>query len=312
MNLYGPNNRPIVMHREETRSPGGGRSVQQMVSQLNRWRNNYNPLRNLTIARAVSLLEAGIRGEFADPQWTYMFIEMTNPECLALVERRTSAITEMDYNAKIVSEDKRLRDFDEKLAEDQRESLVAGYNEIGNLYEAIEHLAMATFRMYSHVQAHPDSDGVIRHLEPLDQWNSVRDGLKGPWFWNQEAKQTTADSLGQEAMLDPERDMLIIRERLRHVDRPGLIHTIRSSLCDKDWDGFVEIYGLPNPVIIGPANVPVDKETEYRDAATDVSEGGGGYLPNGADVKYPNETRSQSPFEQRLEWLQKQIILVGT
>lgn len=305
--------RLFARHRETPR-PGNARGsdMQERVSAANRYRDQFNPLRSLTITRAISLLEAGQRGEFADTMWTYHYIEMTNPTLLALVERRSAALLEMDYDCKMASEEKHPTTWDEALAEDQRATLAAAYEQIGNLYEAIEHLGMATFRSFAHVQAQPDSDGVIRHFEPLDQWNVVRDGLYGDWFWNADATQKTAQSLGAAARIDQQRDLMIVRQRRRHVDRPGLVMFVRQNLSEKDWDGFVEIYGIPNPIVIGPANVPADKETEYAAAVAKIANGSGGYLPNGSDVKYPNETRAGSPFEARLDWLQKQMILVGT
>jgi len=305
---------PFFARHRDAPQPGGGRGrdLRELVSAANRYRDQYNPLRNLTITRAITLLESAQRGEYADTMWTYHYLEMTNPTLLALVERRTSALLEMDYDCKMASEEKHPGTWDEKLAEDQRAALAAAYEQIGNLYETIEHLGGATFRSFAHVQAQPGSDGVIRHLEPLDQWNFVRDGLYGGWYWNPDASQKIASSLGADAKLDPDRDLLIVRERRRHVDRPGLVMFVRQNLSEKDWDGFVEIYGLPTPVVIGPPNVPAGKETEYESAAEKVAGGGGGYLPNGSDVKYPSETRAQSPFEARLDWLQRQMVLVGT
>ena len=37
----------------------------------NAWRDQYNPLRGMSLPRLVSLLEAGERGQFADLQWLY-------------------------------------------------------------------------------------------------------------------------------------------------------------------------------------------------------------------------------------------------
>ena len=65
---------------------------------LRSWREQYNPLRGLDIARAVQLLEAGQRGEYAELQWTYEFIEQSDPDLIALVERRLSAMSELDWN----------------------------------------------------------------------------------------------------------------------------------------------------------------------------------------------------------------------
>jgi phage gp29-like protein len=250
----------FARHRAAGNRPAAGASLRELVSSADRYREQYNPLRALTISRAVTLLEEAQRGEFADVMWLYRFIEMTNPTLLALVERRESALMEMDYDVKIAAEEKHPATWDEQLAEDQRATLAAAYEQVDNLYQAIAHIATATFRSYAHAQMHLDAGETIRHIEPLDQWNFLRDGLYGDWYWNPGAASRSTHALSAEQRLDPERDLLIIRQRSRHVDRPGLIMYIRENLCEKDWDGFVEIYGIPSPVVIGPPDVPAEKE----------------------------------------------------
>jgi phage gp29-like protein len=295
-----------VRHRQAT---GGGLDVDALVKAANVWRDQMNPLRSLTISRAVSLLEASQRGQMADLQWTYKFIEETHPTLLALVERRTSSLLEMDWNIHQVAEDRAGRNWDKNLADEQAAALREAYERIDNLYEAIEHLEMAAFRMFAHVQPHMDG-GEIVHLEPLDNWNFGRDGMFGDWYWNPDARDLSAVTLGDERRITPDH-RLISRVQPRHVNRIGLLQFIRASMATKDWDGFVEIYGLPRPIIIMP-EVPAGKEAEFEAAAEAVAEGGGGALPSGSLVNYPSETRGSSPFKEYLEWLQQQLVLVGT
>ena len=286
------------------------KNTQQLVAQTNCWRDAYNPLRSLTIARAISLLEAGQRGEYADLQWTYEFIEQTDPDLLTLVERRTAALCELPDNYKQVAED--VEGYDKSLAEDQVAKLRAAYRRIDNLYEAIEHFEMAAFRGFAHVQPHLHDNGDIAHLEPLDQWNFARDGRKGDWVWNPEAKSVGAKSLPGEDNIANFNPALMIYEVRRPIDRIGLIKFVRMNLSEKDWDAYVEIYGIPSWIIVGPENVPDDKEAEYRDAAEDVAAGGSGYLPHGSDAKAADTPRGSQPFEVRLEWLTKKLVLAGT
>ena len=42
-----------------------------MIKSANRWRDSFNPLRGLTMSRAVQLMEAAQRGVMADLQWLY-------------------------------------------------------------------------------------------------------------------------------------------------------------------------------------------------------------------------------------------------
>lgn len=291
-------------------APAGGYSLERKIAQANRWRESYNPLRGLTLRRAVSLLEAYYRGEMADLQWTYFFIEQTDPDLFALAERRSSAICSLDWDIKLIPERKRGASWDEKLANEQAAALREAYDRVDNFYDAVEHCAMATFRGFAHLEKHRADDGGIKHLEPLDQWNVVRDGLRGQWKYNPDAKPTTFAGISDDNLIDPTN--WIIREPKRHVNRIGLIKFIRQNLSQKDWDAFIEIYGIPGVIIIGPPNIPQDKEASYESAAKSTAEGGSGYLPYGSSVHSNDGPRGVNPFRDHLKFLQEQLILVGT
>jgi phage gp29-like protein len=370
-----------------------------LVRAANRWRSQYNPLRGLTIQRAVSLLEAAADGRYADAQWTFQLAEKRWPVLAALVERRLGAIGKLDWNIKptgdrrpkteignravlrnggpgsgrypkgsgggegdealspapalssIADADTRLdagfrvrnpsgadvkfgarakRYIETKadgqprwlphrrttgmsaandtLARRQAEYLRAAYERIENLREAIRFLALASFRGYAHLEILRDNAGQITRLEPVPQWHWGREGDYGDWTYDAESRDTNAAT----ARTAIARENFIIRE----VDRPlhglALALFLKAGLCDKDWDGFIEIYGLPKPVVIMPPNVPAGKETEYRDGAEKVADGQAGSLPAGSDVKYPSETRATHPFKERLDWIAEQLVLAGT
>src|SRR3990167_8889199 len=280
------------------------------VARANRWRERYNPLRGLTIERSVRLLQNYFSGEMADLQWAYFFIEQTDPDLFALCERRSSAIIELSWDAKLLAEQKRAPDFDENLAADQAAFLRAAYDKIDNLYEGIEHLASASFRGFAHVEKHTDATGALVHLEPLDQWNVVRDGLWGAWKYNPGANQINFEAIAAENLLDPDR--WLVRDTRRHINRIGLIKFVRQNLSQKDWDAFIEIYGIPGTIIIGPPDVRAEKEEEYETTAKAVAEGGSGYLPYGSTVHTSDDPRGANPFREHLRFLQEQLILAGT
>lgn len=290
----------------------GGVSPGQRVSRLNRFRENYNPLRGLTMARAVTLVESYSRGEFADLMWTfgapYMGLECGDSDLMALIERRTSAIGELDWNIKLVDEDR--ADFDPSLADDQQAALREQYDTIENLYDALEFLALATFRGFGHLEKYLRPDGKICRLEPVDQWNVVRDGMNGAWKYNPEGRQTSFESLPAENLMDPA--WFLIREVKRPVNRVALVKAIRSAMGQKNWDFFMEIYGVPGGVVTGPPNVPEDKEAQYRSAAEDIAKGGSGYIPNGANYTPNDGPRGVNPFKDYMDHLQKQLVLAGT
>ncbi len=306
------------------------------VKQVNQWREQFNPLVGLVMARARTLLEQGQRGDYADLQWTYKFVEERYPTLFALVERRLSSLVELDWEVKAMPEESLPEGATPAMAEAQAHYLRQSYQRIDNLKDAIEHLGMATFRGYAHLQKHDcDGDGQIDHLEPLDQWNFVKAGLNGNWFWNPDAIQTGWRALPKENEIkeSPEpgeseaeadvpaaasttpgidRDSFVIREVKRPVNPIALQAFIRYALATKDWSGFVEIFGIPGGVVIGPPNVPSDKEGEYQSSGEKIAEGGTGYLPNGSDFKYNDSPRGVNPFRDFLRAQSEDVVLAGT
>lgn len=284
-------------------APSGGLALTQRVDRLNKWREQYNPLRGLTLSRAVTLAESYFRGEMADYQWACFFVEQTDPDLFALLEMRLGRILEMEYD--FVAE----KGADEKAAEKQKERLTGKIALIDNLDEAIEHLALAPFRHYAHLEKWYEG-GEIIHLEPVDQWNVVRDGLRGPWRYNPEARSCSYASLTAAADMPPER--FLFREVRRAINRIALFKFVRANLSEKDWDAFVEIYGIPGGVLIGPPDVSEEQKSEFETAANRIAEGGTGYAPHGSDWKPNTSARGTQPFKERLDHLSEKLILVGT
>lgn len=295
------NGKPIVSPQSAT--------IGAQVKRLNKWRDQYNPLRGITISRAIALLETYRRGDMADLQWTYSFVEESDDDTFALVERRTSAILEMDWNVKIIPENKRRSNFDEHLADDQAAALRETYDRIDNLYDAIDHVAMASFRGFAHCEKQSLKGQGIDHLEVVDQWNMVRDGFRGAWKYNPEARQATFQALPGEPL---PLERFVYREVNRHINRVALKKFLRTALGEKDWVAFIEIYGIPSGVVIMPQGVAVDKADEFKEAATRVAEGGNGALPAGSDYKPNDQPRGVNPFTAYLDYFTQKLILVGT
>jgi phage gp29-like protein len=273
-------------------------------------REQTNPLRSLTISRAISFMESAQRGEFLELQWLYWFIEQTEPVLIALQERRYGRLTEMDWQIKTIPKQRRRASFDEGLAAEQTAVLAETYDRIDNIKEAIEHLASATFRLYAHLNIQRDPAGDIVHLEPLDQWNFLRNGMFGDWYWNPDAVVTSWRQLPAGNRIVPED--FVIRTVARHIDRPGLIKQIRKNLGEKDWSGFLEIYGIPTPAIIMPTGAKESDKSLYEAAGKAIAEGRAVALPSGSDAKFPGEVRGNAPFKEYLDWCDAQMVLVGT
>lgn len=292
----------------------GGVSIGQRISRANRSRQSYNPAVGLTLARVRWLIESYARGEYADLMWTFgapfTGIESADADLLALIERRAAAIANFTWHARIVDKSKRRARLDGGLAAEQQAALYAAYDKIDNLQEAIAHLALASFRGFSHLQKHRHPDGDVFHLEILDQWNVVRDGWWGAWKYNPDAIQTGFAHLPPGNELVPHE--WIVREVRRPINRVALLKYVRQNLSEKDWDAFIEIYGLAGGVVTGPPNVPTEKEDEFRDAADEIAKGGSGYLPNGSEYKPNDGPRGMNPFRDRLDYLSEKLVLAGT
>lgn len=287
-------------------------STSALVRRANRWRDTLNPLRSLTIARAIALLEEGMRGEFADLQWTYQAIERRYPVLRALKARRSSALLKLDWDIKVPDD---LKGPDKSLAKKQRIALRGIYDGLSNFREALRFLALAEFRGFAHLQKHRDAAGALRELHWLPQWNWVRDGMFGAWAYNADARQTGVQSLGPDVVLGEglRREEFVVRECESPINEVGLIACVRASMGEKDWAAFVEIFGLPNCVIVMPESIPDGKAAEYQAAAEKVAEGASGAIPAGADAKFPGAAvRGNAPFREWVEWQEKDVVLAGT
>ena len=294
------------------------------VAVTNTWREQYNPLRGLTLVRAVSLMEAAQRGDYADLQWTYEFIENTDPIPFTLVDRRASELLGFEWQVKVVDQSPLRRivglkpkepaapvEFDQSLAQEQAVALREAYDRVDNVYEAIEHMASATFRSYAHCQFHRNAGGDVVHFEPLNQWNFVRDGMFGDWKWNADARMVSFASLSADDLIDG--SDFLIRTCRKHVDRIALIKFIRKNMGEKDWSGFVEIYGIPGVFIILPPNVSdAATENKYKEAAQRAAQSTSGSLPHGSDVKTLDSPRGINPFMEFIRFMDEQVVLAGT
>jgi phage gp29-like protein len=285
--------------------------VNRLVVASNAYRDQQNPLRGLTMPTAVNWLENAQRGIFSDLMWAYeVGIEPGNADLLCIRERSEAAVRDCEWTVKQIDPD--TSRFDQRLADDQEAFLRSLWEGVENLSDAIAFLDSFRFRGFAHVSPWPaDSDPLlIKQLQPLDQWNLARDGYRGPWHWNPKALQVPASSLPPDSKLDPSEYCVLSTSRA--VNRIALVGHVRASIAEKDWDAYVEIFGIPGVFVIMPENVPEGKVSEFLEMAEAAAEQASGALPNGSQVVTSQEARSSQPFQPRLEWIQKQVILAGT
>jgi len=305
-------------------SAGGGKSAAELVRQSNRWRDNYNPIRGLFIARAISLLEAADRGDYPELQLVMRKVERRHPALKALKARRLAALEKLDWEIKIV--DELPEGVTRQDAESQRKFLRSRYELVQNLTEAIGFLATAEFRGYAILQKHRfndggEFDGAVREFHWLPQDQFSRNGQFGDFYYNQNSNfGIGSDScqilLGEQNRIGsaqlPREDFI-----LREVESPlyeiALVAFVNWCMGRKDWAAFTEIFGLPNGVAIMPANIPPGMEDEYRAAAERVADGVSGALPNGSDIKFPTSSvRGEAPFKDFCDAQDYDVVLAGT
>ena len=285
--------------------------VKRLVTTTNGWRDQHNPLRSLTMPTAVNWLEQAQRGIYADLQWAYeVGIEPGNADLLCIRERSEAALRDCEWTVKTIDPD--TAKFDQALADDQEAFLRELWEGVENLSDAIGFLDSYRFRGFAHVAPWAsDADAnLIKRLHPLDQWNIVRNGYRGAWHWNAKAQQVPASSLPKDSLMDPSEYCVI--ETSRPVNRIALVGHVRASIAEKDWDSYVEIFGIPGVFVVMPENVPDNKVSEFLDLAEKAAEQGSGALPSGSSITTTQEARSSQPFQPRLEWIQKQVVLAGT
>ena len=128
------------------------KNLKKQIKSVNAARSQYNPLRGITLQRAVSLLEEGERGIYADLQWLYRTIEKRDAVLRALKRRRSAALMKLEWNIKTVPADQMPDGVTEEQAEAQAEALRKLYEQIENLYAAIKALALAEFRGFAHLE----------------------------------------------------------------------------------------------------------------------------------------------------------------
>jgi phage gp29-like protein len=267
------------------------------IKAANAWRDWLNPLRSISMSQISTYLDRGQRGDYADLQWLYQIVERRWAVLSGLLSRFEGGMLKLDWDIKTVDES------DE--AARQAEVLRTAYDQLDNLRAALIWMVTARFRGYAHLEKNWTGD-TITHLEPVPQWYWVRDGASMPWEYNRKAMGGVTKG---EAV---DRVNFIIRETARPIDELATIAFHRANLSQKDWDGFIEGFGIPPLFITGPPNVPPDQEATYQEAAEGIISNSRGYLPNGASVSTVDVAQRGNPFREHIRYQEESVVLAGT
>lgn len=326
--LAGNAGRPDGLNQEPANQAagpsGGGLSTEELVRRSNYWRDNYNPLRGLTMARLMALFEQAERGAFAEIQLTLRKAEKRFPVLKGFSEKLLSTIEELEGKVRI--KEQLPTGATPAMAEAQRKFLQARYDLLKNFKTTVAQIAMADLRGYAVLQKHRftdggPNDGAVEELYWLEPWCWVRDGFYGDFYYNPNSQfgiglGSCQGTLGEDNRIGSDtmpRSEFVVRESEAPLYEIALIAFVNWLMGRKDYAAFTEIFGVPNSVVIMPANIAIGKEQDYQAAAEKVAQGVSGALPAGSDVKFPTASvRGENPFEAFCGAQEKDFVLAAT
>lgn len=266
------------------------------------WRDHYNPLRGLTMARIVGMEEAANRGDLADLQWFWHHMLQTDVTVASAVAKRLSHIDSLDWEIRTIET------ADPVLAQEQAAVLRYAYDRIENLKEAAGKLAFASFTGFTALEKITTGYGpLVTRLDYIPCWHWVHDKKTGRWYFNPEARP----GLAHGELANP-RD-LILHHPGDPLFKPIGRHFFSKQLALADWDIALENGANQSVFMIGPPGTTPEKEQEYLTLAENLTSNLRGYLPNGADIKITDlAARSKMPYFERIDYADKQIVMATT
>ena len=287
--------------------------IKEKVKQVAAARQIHNTLRQLTIQKAVTMLDEAESGIYTRLAWTSRKIEKRWSVMIGLKRNREGALLEMDWDVRTTPEDDLPPGATIQMAEAQANAIRATYEKIQNLREAIKFLHLASFRGFSHLEKINEAglaisgvDG-LRRLEPVNQWHMIRDGLNGEWKFDDQLRGSLA------AAIDIEPSTLIAREVDDPICEVALIAYIYEMNARKDWAGFGEIFGIPDIFFTMPQGADEKDIDEWMSVLTQAIGDGKGLLPYGSDVKtVGGDVRGSNPFEGFVKFQREDVVLAGT
>ncbi len=265
------------------------------------WRDYYNPIRGLTMARLVAMEDQAERGQHADLQWFYYFMERSDVTIMSAIARRLAFLDSLDWDIHVAE------GADPALAQDQAEMLRYAYDRIANFKQATYFLAGALFRGFAHVEkVYTGYGNLMSRLEPIEQWFWIRKDRYCDWRFNPESRshEPTGEAVN--------RADLCVMEAVP-LNRPIGRHFFSKALAAADWDTALETSANPSIFFVGPPGTSPEKELEYKNVAEQLASNGRGYLPNGTEVKTVDTAqRTRMPFQERIDYCDKQIVMAAT
>lgn len=264
------------------------------------WIEKTNPLLGTSIRDMQNIFDAARNGNTQRLHWLFQEIEAANPLLLVCVERRAAAVANFRWR---ITERAAL---DGKLSEEQRDAAQIFFNNIENFSEAMEHLDLAFFRGFAHVQPIWEDDATVKEIALLDSWKFLRHPGQ-EWLYN-----PACTGFGPDAeSCDGARLMTI--ERNRPIDYPALGVHVRHAVGNGDWGRFVERYALPKPAVFMHPGATNEQRADYLQGAEAVENGQVSVWPNGATLTdFAGGSRGTDPFKSFIEQQERTVVLLAT
>lgn len=105
---------------------------------------------------------------------------------------------------------------------------------------------------------------------------------------------------------------LVTVSRVREIDRPALALCLRNAVGERDWDRFLERYGIPFVVFTAPPTASDETMPRFAEAAEEIADGLSTAVPAGSAGSFAGEARGSDPFTPFAEHIHKLIVLMST
>lgn len=247
-----------------------------------------NAWQDMSLARLEELQAAGERGDYAELQSFYDFMEGADPIIKAVIKQRRDALCACGWEVRPL-----VPQGLEAIGK-QVDFLRDAYERVLNLAEAVAFLSSALFRGFAHLQKVFTMDGMVLRLDPVPQWCWAWDAMHGTWRHNE---QFGSGCLSGVAM-DYGKFVLLESTSLNRVVS---VLYVRKTLCKKEWYDFLNSCGLPTVYTMDGPGAPAEGD------GTGVGDPAGT-----GEVLCPVRGGRLAPFAERIERFDRLLVLAMT
>lgn len=271
-----------------------------------------NPLRALNSREIERLLSNANYGDDIRLQIAFTEIEKNSPIFSICINKRLSGVISRKWDVTPLDDSPEAK----KQAAYIKEMLLKcdTKNQDG-LTEALQHLAMSTFRGRAAIKPFIDDNGELM-LKKLDNWNFIRYLNKN--YWNPKSNATFL--LGSDSSLElsnlglkeiPDGEIAFIEDK-KPLDWAGISIYLRLLIGEEQYARSMEKFGLPQVLLKAPEGTPDTDLDRFNYRAQAIYEGASGTLPFGTGVDILTAARGQDPFSQFITHQMEMFTILAT